>query len=420
MDKLNPLHLKKFRKQTGMTQKQFAQSIGISTRTYRSYEDGSRGLSLNKFNQFKGKLGFNKHNTEGLIDVTIDYLRMTFMSIRDLSHFCQTYLHCSFTEFKEFETRLLNYSRLWKRGNIWIFDFWDKIETGNFQVTLQLSGQGCREMELILKSENLTWQEFLQAMLFDLTDSRITRLDIALDERYLGHEKEHEQFHLSDLITKVYKEEVRFKHIRSWNHIGGGSLKNVGDTDASQGISIYFGSRQSNLYFNFYEKRYELARSEQISVEESLEIFGIWNRYELRFSQEKAQLAIEEFVNGVDLGEIARGIINHEIQVYDGTNKFGAFLPDQKWQRLFGGTDPLKLQMKPEPYSIDRTVNWLMYQVANSLKLVEEADKIMNTDFLKMIHANGEITERGENILQDLQASYHLQNLEGEHYGIQS
>ncbi len=37
-----------------------------------------------------------------------------------------------------------------------------------------------------------------------------------------------------------------------------------------------------------------------------------------------------------------------------------------------------------------------------------------------MIHANGEITERGENVLQDLQASYHLQNLEGEHYGIQS
>ena len=102
------------------------------------------------------------------------------------------------------------------------------------------------------------------------------------------------------------------------------------------------------------------------------------------------------------------------MQVYDGTNKFGAFVPDQKWQRMFGGTEPLKLRMKPEPYSIDRTIKWLMYQVANSLKLVEEADKIMETDFIKMIQENGEITDRAENILQDLQASYNLKKKEGE------
>lgn len=55
-----------------------------------------------------------------------------------------------------------------------------------------------------------------------------------------------------------------------------------------------------------------------------------------------------------------------------------------------------------------------MYQVANSLKLVEEADKIMETDFIKMIQENGEITDRAENILQDLQASYNLKKKEGE------
>ena len=81
---------------------------------------------------------------------------------------------------------------------------------------------------------------------------------------------------------------------------------------------------------------------------------------------------------------------------------------------LFGGTEPLKLRMKPEPYSIDRTIKWLMYQVANSLKLVEEADKIMETDFIKMIQENGEITDRAESILQDLQASYNLKKKEGE------
>lgn len=70
--------------------------------------------------------------------------------------------------------------------------------------------------------------------------------------------------------------------------------------------------------------------------------------------------------------------------------------------------------MKPEPYTIDRTVNWLMYQVANSLKLVEEAGKIMDTDILKMIQENGEITDRAEHILDDLKASYNLKDRRGE------
>ena len=70
-------------------------------------------------------------------------------------------------------------------------------------MTLQLSGQGCREMELVLDSCQLSWQDFLQALLFDFTDSRVTRLDIALDEPYLGHDRQDEQFLLSDMITKV-------------------------------------------------------------------------------------------------------------------------------------------------------------------------------------------------------------------------
>ena len=107
------------------------------------------------------------------------------------------------------------------------------------------------------------------------------------------------------------------------------------DMEANHGLSIYFGSRQSQLYFNFYEKRYELAQQENISLEESLEIFGIWNRYEIRFSDQKAQGTIEEYVNGVDLGEIARGVVNKEIQVYNGTNQFGAYKTRRKMANTF-------------------------------------------------------------------------------------
>ena len=39
----------------------------------------------------------------------------------------------------------------------------------------------------------------------------------------------------------------------------------------NKGLSLYFGSRQSPLYFNFYQKDYELARKESMSVEEARE-----------------------------------------------------------------------------------------------------------------------------------------------------
>ena len=405
MNKISPFNLKKFRQQTGMSQKQFAEAVNLPIRTYRSYESGERGLSIEKFRDLKEKLGFHKDYDKNSLRARIDYLRVSFPSLHDLDRFCENVLHCHLYEFTEQETRIMNYTHLWQRGNIWIFDFFDKAETKDYQACLQLSGQGCREIEVLLEHRGITWQTFLQNLIYSYEDCRVKRLDIALDELYRGYGKEDEQIHIPKLIDKLYAKEIVLKTLRKWNVTGGGSFTDNEDMEANHGLSIYFGSRQSQLYFNFYEKRYELAQQENISLEESLEIFGIWNRYELRFSDHKAQGAIEEYINGIDLGEIARGVVNKEIQVYDGVNQFGAYKPDKKWQQLFGGVEPLKLSTSPQPYSIERTIKWLTYQVANSLALVSEADKIMHTEYMRMIQNSGEITDRGTAMLNLLKAN---------------
>ena len=407
MDKISPFHIKKFRKQTGLSQKDFAQAVDLPTRTYRSYEAGERGLTIEKFRELKEKLGYHKDCERDSLRAQIDYLRLSFPRLKDLDDFCVNFLHCPLSEFTEQETRLMNYTHLWQRGNIWIFDFFDKAITNDYQVCLQLSGQGCREMEVILEHKGITWQIFLQHILYSYQDVRVKRLDIALDELYKGYGNEDQQILIPDLIKKLHSKEIVLDTLKKWNITGGGSFTDNEDMEANHGLSIYFGSRQSQLYFNFYEKRYEIARMENISLDESLEIFGIWNRYELRFSDQKAQGLVEEYIAGVDLGEIARGIINKEIQVYDGINQFGAYKPDEKWQRLFGGVDPLKLSTNPQPYSIERTIRWLTYQVANSLALVSEADKILQTEYMKMIKNSGEITDRGKAMLKLLKVSKH-------------
>ena len=384
MTKMSPFQIKNFRKQTGLSQKAFAQAVSLPIRTYRSYESGERGLTIDKFRELKERLGYYQDCDKNSLRAQIDYLRLTFPRLKDLDAFCENFLHCHLSEFTDQETRLMNYTHLWQRGNIWIFDFFDKSATNNYQTCLQLSGQGCREMELLLEHKGISWQTFLQTTLYAYQDVRVKRLDIALDELYkgYGHEKEHIQ--IPKLIDKLYAKEIVLDTIKKWNITGGGSFTDNEDMEANHGLSLYFGSRQSQLYFK---------------------IFGIWNRYELRFSDQKAQGIVEEYINGVDLGEIARGIVNKEIQVYDGLTRFGAYKPDEKWQRLFGGVEPLKLSTSPQPYSIERTIRWLTYQVANSLALVSEADKIMQTEYMKMIQNSGEITDRGEAILRLLKTN---------------
>ncbi|MEG3310980.1 replication initiation factor domain-containing protein [Streptococcus sp. SS-4456] len=395
---VNGRYLKKFRKERiGVSQNDFSSMVGLSVNTIKSYESNRRMLTTEKFLEMKEQLGY-LNNESNRLEVLIDYVRITFMDVRDLEYFVERYLYCPLSEFDSNETRLMMYTHLWKRGDIWIFDYADKSRTDNYQMTLQLSGKGCRQMELIMEREGITWCEFFQRMLFERKDMRVRRLDIAMDELYQGIDKEHEQVNLSDLIRKLYSKELYYEKMKTWNAVDGGKL----DGSANQGLSLYFGSRQSNMYFNFYEKRYELARREDMTVSESLGVFGVWNRYEIRLAREKAEAVVEEFTGGVDLAEIARGLINSRLEVFDGTNEYGGYVPDEKWQKLFGGVEPLTLSVRPEPYDIESTVKWLIYQVSNSLLLVDEADKILNTQYLQMILSAGELTDKAKATLEAL------------------
>ncbi|HEL1633402.1 TPA: XRE family transcriptional regulator [Streptococcus suis] len=395
---VNGRYLKKFRKERiGVSQNDFASMVGLSVNTIKSYESNRRMLTTEKFLEMKEQLGY-LNNESNRLEVLIDYVRITFMDVRDLEYFVERYLYSPLSEFESNETRLMMYTHLWKRGDIWIFDYADKSRTDNYQMTLQLSGKGCRQMELIMEREGITWCEFFQRMLFERKDMRVRRLDIAMDELYQGIDKEHEQVNLSDLIRKLYSKELYYEKMKTWNAVDGGKL----DGSANQGLSLYFGSRQSNMYFNFYEKRYELARREGMTVSESLGVFGVWNRFEIRLAREKAEAVVEEFTGGVDLAEIARGLINSRLEVFDGTNEYGGYVPDEKWQKLFGSVEPLTLSVRPEPYDIESTVKWLIYQVSNSLLLVDEADKILNTQYLQMILSAGELTDKAKATLEAL------------------
>ena len=110
MTKMSPFQIKNFRKQTGLSQKAFAQAVNLPIRTYRSYESGERGLTIDKFRKLKEKLGYYQECHKNNLRAHIDYLRLTFPSLRDLEAFCENFLYCHLSEFTDQETRLMNYT----------------------------------------------------------------------------------------------------------------------------------------------------------------------------------------------------------------------------------------------------------------------------------------------------------------------
>ena len=74
---------------------------------------------------------------------------------------------------------------------------------------------------------------------------------------------------------------------------------------------------------------------------------------------------------------------------------------NDRWAWFIGdGRRALKLTTKPEPYTLERTLNWVARQVAPTLKMLEKIDAGNGTDYLEAIRKNAKLTEKHELIIQ--------------------
>ena len=128
-------------------------------------------------------------------------------------------------------------------------------ENVNMGIMLDLSGEGCRQLEEIFEEDNnRSWTEFFRSLYDDdifgqgiLVDTKITRIDIALDELIVKGQENFDLYVLKEkwsrgLLTPHLKILILAVDLFT-------KIKMV-----NKGLSLYFGSRQSPLYFNFYQK----------------------------------------------------------------------------------------------------------------------------------------------------------------------
>ncbi|EUJ48681.1 replication initiation factor domain-containing protein [Listeria fleischmannii] len=167
----------------------------------------------------------------------IDYFRMTFKR-HDIENFFETVLKMNIDSMLRERSSKYGYVEKFELDQIRVYLSAPGDERG---IMIELGGQGCRQFEAVLKAQNHTWESFLRHA--RLEKGKATRFDIAVDD-LKGYVDIPDCLHFTQL-----------GYIRTRiNEYGFNGSGKIGSRDV-QGVSIYYGSKQSNLYFVMYQKK---------------------------------------------------------------------------------------------------------------------------------------------------------------------
>lgn len=190
-----------------------------------------------------------------------------FLGLEEL-HFFETYGN------RHYASRLLC-------GSISIF-YNGKVNEG---VYVDMSGDGCREFE------EYGTKSFIDVFR-DIVDEpdlyHITRLDVAFDcfdKTVLNIDKLKKETEALNFVSKFSDPVIEYG-VRS------------------KSLTIYYGSRSSEVYMRCYNKAKERQRED----------VDYWVRWELVLKNDRAYSFISQYMNGEDIGTLFYGVINNYIR----------------------------------------------------------------------------------------------------------
>lgn len=225
---------------------------------------------------------------------------------------------------------------------------------------LELSGEGCRQLETILEKQGRTWQDFFAACykLDGWNHFHVTRLDIAIDDR-----NETPYFTLPQLIHKARKEEYLCRS-QTFDIRESRFEETVAQT-------LYIGSPKSELRYRFYEKHKEQAKKTGLPLEH----FGSWIRTELEMRKEIAnEIASKMGGFQLDFHDFAFGLLGEKLRfvVADKQDpKRSRWKTWRPWERFLGDVQALKLEIDRKTTTLWDTEKWLREAVAPAIKLFQ-------------------------------------------------
>lgn len=229
-----------------------------------------------------------------------------------------------------------------------IFIYYEGNE--NMGIHVEMSGQGCREFELL---SSVSWEDFISSV---LQYGKLSRLDVAVDE-FEGI------LSLPTIKRAIRDGRVvsRFKKTRTITEC---TLKNGNEL----GNTIYFGRPSSALQVRFYDKYAERVANGK-EIEEGV---THWVRVELQMRNAHANnfaLVMIYDSDNTPLGAQICGVLKEYIRIAsrkDGSNR--SRWPIAKyWTDFLDGCSSLKISPVAPDRTIERIHSWLEHQAKKSI-----------------------------------------------------
>lgn len=391
------IELKDIRSSANVTQKFMSDLLGISLSYYRKMEKGERSVTPEMKAKIRNSF-FKKRESSTVFVGTNDYTNVRFQTL-NVKEVITRILGLNIENFHLNDYNRYQYPFYISYGHINVY-YHDKDKKAG--VLIEMSGQACREMEYEFEynQKRRTWYDFFSDCFVYANQKapdnpdfvKITRFDLALDEQYNPEEG---NFDLFKVLTMAREGRWNGRK-QNYSAVLGG--RRTGNGMVNDGLTVYFGSKQTHLFFRFYEKDYERASQEMTSVEAIREMYGLRNRYEISMRKEISTDFIRRYIEeDFDLADEGVKIINDNLTFYDSEGNL-----DKEWYDMMGRMDAYHFTVHPEPPDLNRKYTWFERGGPASTELyLRKVEEITGENRLEEIMNEAELTEQQERFLEE-------------------
>ncbi|MBO0422295.1 replication initiation factor domain-containing protein [Enterococcus plantarum] len=373
--------LKEKRMAFELSQNKLAAAASISRSYLNSIENGK----VMPTTQLKEALfnALERFDPDNPLELLFDYVRIRFPTT-NVQRIIEVILRIDSDYMLHEDYAFYGYQEHYRFGDIVVMISYDETKG----VLLELKGKGCRQFESFLLAQHRNWFDFFRECLKE--QCVFKRIDLAINDK-VG---------ILDIpvLARKCKEEECISVFRTFKNYRSGELVHR-DEKQGMGNTLYIGSLKSEVYFCIYEKAYEQYVKNDIAIEEA----EVKNRFEIRLKNERATHAINDLLTYGDAEKTAFDIINRYIRFVDKeeTKRRSSWETSEEWAWFIGkDRGALRLTTKPEPYSFDRTLNWLRRQVAPTLKVAKKIDERNGTEVIDEMIREAQLSERHEKLLE--------------------
>lgn len=277
--------------------------------------------------------------------------------------------------------------------NIKILKPTGKMQYNGFQILM--SGSGCRNYENFLVINKETWFDFFTRVC--QYHVNFPRIDLAIDD--------HKPYLNIPELIRLTKQGLISSQLRNYSENASGELSE--SIPVHKGNTLYLGSSNSDFRIVFYEKGYEQVEKFGKELDRN------WNRYELRFRQERANKVAQELIARRDVAEIAMSVLNGKIRFLEqpenkSTSRKRLYPTYPPWKLFMQDIEKIKLTIQPQKKTLDSIWNWLESSVAPSLKLFSKIGELDNYDYIQALIEQAKMNDTQIKIFEDYKKSSKL------------